>query len=102
MEQPMSLTFASFRNKAKWAALATSVAHIIVVIAYRRLYFNPNAHHPNEWLGTLVDAGPVFHYSWLALAVLTLTLGMLTLPKWQSVFALSLLWFAMWLRLDSP
>ena len=100
--EPMPVTFKSFRNKAKWVALTSSVTHMVVVIVYKRLYFNPRAHHPTEWIGTLVDAGPPFHYSWVILALGTFVFGILSLPKWQSVLALSLLWFAMYIRLDTP
>jgi hypothetical protein len=98
----MSFTYASFQNKAKWFALASSIAVFVMEIVYKRYYFDPHASHPTQWVGSLIDAGPAFHYCWLVLILLTLILSALSVRKWQSISALLLLLFTIYLRAESP
>jgi hypothetical protein len=94
--------FTTLRNKARWLVLIGSVAHLIVVFVYVRVYFSLTANHPDYWTSTLVDAGPVFHYLWASLALMTIALVILTVPKWQSILALLLWCVAIYMRVDWP
>ena len=98
----MSFNYASFQNKAKWFALVCSITVLVMEIVYKRYYFNPHASHPTQWVGSLVDIGPSFHYCWLGLILLTLILSVSTARKWQSISALFLLLFTIYLRAESP
>ena len=86
------MNFAAFKEKAKWCSLASGALFLIISVYMQRKFIFESGN----------TAGRLLLIAMIA-ALVTLVLGILSLPRWQSFIALGIAGYAIyWLAFGIP
>jgi hypothetical protein len=94
----MRAGWSEVRNAARWAVVPTAGLLLVAEVVYHRKYVRME-HSP---LRIATDAPETFNLIWAALLIGSILLALVSLPKWQSLVGLLLVFVVVVLRVNAP